>query len=168
MLQIPTSPLTSQQSPPDHLFLIEGRFTDISRYAGTTVDWIIKVAHLICDPSGSGHVFTHTTGTSSDWHTSDRTASWRQVINGDPLLSGIYEFEPASPIALSNISERNNHSLTTAGSQSSSSIFCRDITQRDAACVVTRSSNLLVASHLIPKRMGSDGTRNKVRRCTPS
>jgi hypothetical protein len=50
-----------------HLHLIEGEFADISRYAGTTVDWVSKVAHLICDPLGAGQLYTHTTGMSSNW-----------------------------------------------------------------------------------------------------
>ena len=160
----PTNPPlpTSQWSPPGHLYLIEGTFTDICRYAGTTVDWLIKIAHLICDPLGTGQVFTHTTGTASDWYASDRAASWRQVVNGDPLLPGIYEFEPASPIMLSKISERHKHSLTTPGSESSSSIFRTNITLRDTTCVVTRSTLSLVASHLIPKRMDSVGAREVV------
>jgi hypothetical protein len=28
-----------------------------------TVDWVIKIAHLLCDPLGAGQVFTHTSGT---------------------------------------------------------------------------------------------------------
>lgn len=175
LLPIPTS---TDASPPDsltpasppglvhhrHLYLIEGTFTDISRYAGTTVDWIIKVAHLICDPLRAGRVFTPTTGTSADWYASDRAASWQQVFNGDRLLPGIYEFEPAGTIMLSKISERHNHSLTTVGSESSSTTFRRKITERDAGCVVTRSPDSLVASHLVPKRMGSEGAREVVTR----
>ena len=37
---------------------------DISRCAGTTVDWIIKVAHLFRNPLGSIQVYIHTSGTS--------------------------------------------------------------------------------------------------------
>ena len=45
-----------------HMYLIEGTFSDIAQFAGTTVEWIIRVAHLLCDPLGNVHVFTHTTG----------------------------------------------------------------------------------------------------------
>ncbi|KAF8233041.1 hypothetical protein L208DRAFT_1558823 [Tricholoma matsutake] len=69
-----------------------------------------------------------------------------------------------SPIALFKITERSNHSLTTSGSESNFSTFRSHITRRDVACVVTRSIQSLVASHLIPKRMGSDGPRVVVTR----
>jgi hypothetical protein len=59
---------TLQQSPD----FIDGAFTDISRFAGTTVDWVIKVAHRILDLLGVSQVFTHT---PSDWYTSDRAPS---------------------------------------------------------------------------------------------
>ena len=112
LLPIPTTatnpPPAASQHSPGHLYLIEGRLEDIRQFSGTTVDWVIRVAHLICDPLGTGQVFTHTTGTTSDWYASDRAASWRQVFPGDPLHSGIYEFESASPILLSEISDRNN------------------------------------------------------------
>ena len=65
----------------------------------------------------------------TDWYGSDRAVSWRQVVNGDPLLPGIYEFEPTGPIELSKINERNNHSLTTAGSKFTSSTFRKLITR---------------------------------------
>ena len=32
------------------------------------VDWVIKVAHLICSPLRQGRVYTHTTGTPYDWY----------------------------------------------------------------------------------------------------
>ena len=56
LLLIPTSNATAPLNPPltGYLYLIEGTFEDIQRYAGTTVDWIIKVAHFICDPLGQG------------------------------------------------------------------------------------------------------------------
>ena len=105
VLAVPTDPTTSDLPPSvsqssGHLYLIEGSIDDIRRYAGTTVDWIIKVAHSICDPSGRGQIYTHTTGAPSDWYNKDRDADWRKVVPGDPLLSGIYVFESASPITL--------------------------------------------------------------------
>ena len=50
------------QESTGHMYLIQGTFSDISRYAGTTVDWVIKIAHLMCDPLGAGQIFTHTSG----------------------------------------------------------------------------------------------------------
>ena len=46
-------------SAPRHLYLIKGKLKDIARYAGDTMDWIIRVSNLICDPSGKGHIYTH-------------------------------------------------------------------------------------------------------------
>lgn len=71
LLPIPTSNDTANLTPVNaqlagHLYLIEGTYDDIQRYAGTTVDWVIKVAHYICDPLGEGQLYTHTMGTPSD------------------------------------------------------------------------------------------------------
>ena len=79
-------------SAPRYLYLIEGKLKDIARYAGDTIDWIIRVSNLICDPSGKGHIYTHTQGTPSYWYDKDRDTGWREVAPGDPLLAGIYEF----------------------------------------------------------------------------
>jgi hypothetical protein len=154
------------QLPSGHLYLIEGTLEEFTKFAGTTVDWILWIAHLLCDPLGIGHVFTHTTGTLLDWQTSDRNSTWRKVIHGDPLLPGIYEFESTHPIILSKISDRQSRSVTTRGSQSSASTFHTLTLQRDAACVVTRVSSpvALVASHLIPRCIGSDGVKAIVER----
>lgn len=131
------------------------------------MDWVLKVAQLICDPLRGGRLYTHTTETSSEshWYTLDRTSEWRQVVLGDPLQPGIYEFEPAGPVCLSQISERNNHSKTTAGSKPSSVKFHSGIVARDGTCVVTQTEPFIYnASHLIPKRMGTDGAQAVVER----
>ncbi|KIM41748.1 hypothetical protein M413DRAFT_27333 [Hebeloma cylindrosporum] len=162
----PTTATNQPGNPEAHLYLIEGTYEDIQRYAGTTVDWIIKVAHLICDPLGEGQVYTHTTGTSSDWYSLARTSDWRQVVQGDPLLPGIYEFESSTgPILLSKISERETHSMTSLGSKSNSAIFDQHIRLReDGRCAVLKTDLNATASHLIPKRMGTDGARDAVAR----
>jgi hypothetical protein len=143
-----------------HLYLIQGSIDDIGRYAGATVDWIIKVAHFICDPSGAGEVYTHRTGTALYWYDRDRDADWTQVNSGDALSPGIYEFVTAGPIQLSRISERQSRSVTSLGSESSSRTFRRHLEVRDGGCVVTRATTSLIASHLIPKRMGTDGAKD--------
>jgi hypothetical protein len=157
-------------SPPhyqSHLYVIKGTFDDIKLYAGETVDWLIKIANFIFDPSGLGRLYTHTTGKFSDWHTLERTHSWREVVHGDPLHAGIYEFVSNISISLSKISERRNYSVTTAGSESNANAFSRLIRLRDGnACVVTRidDPDPLVASHLIPKRLGTEGATGIVTR----
>jgi len=149
-----------------HLYLIEGTFGDISRYAGTTVDWVIKIAHLLCEPLGNGRVYTHTTGTPDIWRSSDRDPSWQEVVEGDPLHPRIYEFESTFPITLSKISDRQSRSVTTQGSasRSSANAFRRILEQRDSVCVVCRYRAPLVASHLIPRRIGTDGAKTIVER----
>ncbi|KAF5376700.1 hypothetical protein D9615_007863 [Tricholomella constricta] len=151
-----------------HLYLIKGSIDDIRRFAGATVDWIIKVAHLICDPSGAGQVYTHRTGTPLYWYDRDRDASgWVQVNLGDPLVPGIYEFvTTGGPITLSKISERQSRSETSVGSDEfSSASFHRDLELRDGkACVVNGADRALIPSHLVPKRIGTDGAKDVVTR----
>ena len=163
------------QESTGHMYLIQGTFSDISRYAGTTVDWVIKIAHLVCDPLGAGQIFTHTSGSpllfisfyyffnnrlgvSNDWYDSDRDFSWKEVVHGNPLLPNIYEFVTTHPITLSKISARRSRSVTTSGSQSqsSSAAFKRSLLRRDGFCVVIESAPS-IACHLIPRRIGSDG-----------
>ena len=155
---------TAANPPNQHLYLIAGELQEIRRYAGSTVDWVIKVAHLICAPTGVGQVYTHTTGTSEDWVGRDRGSDWREVRQGDPLLPGIYEFESSVPIFLSRLSQRQSRSRILSANQSSASTFRRNLRHRDAdKCVITGSPLTLVASHLIPKRMGTEGVKNVFR-----
>lgn len=162
ILPIPT--LTSIPPPAQplltgHIYLIESTLGDIKRYAGAMVDWVIKIAQLICDPFREGRLYTHTTETPSHWHDSDRTPEWRQVVLGDPLQPGIYEFEPVGSVCLSRISERNKHSKTTEDSRPFSTRFRNEVGECDGKCVVTQTSSPVVASHLIPKRLGTDGAQ---------
>ena len=147
-------------SGPAHLYLIKGTINEIRRYAGNTVDWVIKVAHLICSPTGAGQVYTHTAGIPEYWYGRDRGADWRQVDPGDPLLPGIYEFESNVPIHLSQLSGRQSHSKTSSGSRSDSASFSQRITERDGRkCVASDALFPLVPTHLIPKRMGTEGAK---------
>ena len=148
--------LSSEPISAGHLYVVAGTLSDISRYAGNTADWIIRVARLIFDPLGTGHVYTHTTGIPSDWLTLDKTSDWQVVAPGDPLLTKIYEFDSNHPVTPSMISERHNRSRTTIGSRSSASTFRTQINLRDGdQCVVSGVSMYPTASHLIPKRLGT-------------
>ena len=180
LLPIPSSDATANLTPfnpplTGHLYLIEGTYEDILRYAGTTVDWIIKVAHLICDPLGKGQLFTHTTGTPSDWYHLNKTPNWKRVVPGEPLRPGIYEFESTGPILLSKITERGDPSLTISksGSESSDSessdpsaiAFSNHIELRErSACAVSKMRLSFCASHLVPTRLGSDGVKEVIAR----
>lgn len=133
------------------------------------MDWVIKIAHLICNPCSAGQVYTHTTGSLSDWFLLDRDPSWWEVVQGDPLHPGIYEFDTAGPIVLSKISKCKSHSQTSLiGSDSlepNATTFLNQIRQRDGnRCVVTGAELSLVASHLIPKCLGTDGAKGIVTR----
>jgi hypothetical protein len=132
-----------------HLYLIAGTYEDIQRYAETTVDWIIKVAQLICDPLGGGDVYTYTTGTSSDWYPLHRTSTWQRVVQGDPLRPGIYEFESSTgPVLLSKVSERETRSVTTPGSKPSATTFDRHIRLREGhTCGQNTGKPYCVSSH---------------------
>jgi hypothetical protein len=163
-IRVHSSLLSIPASQARHLYLIEGRLEDIRRFSGATVDWVIKVAHFICNPGGASQVFTHTTGTTFEWYASDRDTSWRQVVQGNPLLPGIYEFVSTHPISFSKICERHNRSVTTPGSESNSTTFTTSLSHRDNGCVVTKVTTPVIASHLIPKRLGSDGVQAIVTR----
>ena len=67
-------------------------------------------------------------------------------------------------ITLSRISERRDHSLTSICSVFSAATFRRDVGLRDGACVVTQEPVALIASHLVPKRVGNDGAKEVVSR----
>ncbi|KAI9463729.1 hypothetical protein BJY52DRAFT_933290 [Lactarius psammicola] len=149
-----------------HLYLIRGTFEEITRYAGNTVDWVIKMAHLLCEPLGDGRVYTHTTGTPTIWQNSDRDSSWQEVVQSDPLYPRMYEFESTSPITLSKISDRHTRSVTNQGpvSRSNAAEFRRQLEERDNGCVVCRWSSPLVASHLIPRRVHTENAIEIVKR----
>jgi hypothetical protein len=152
---------SSQSDTTNHLYLIKGSFEDITRFAGFSVDWVIKIAHLLCDPLGVGHVFTHTTGTAAEWYHFDRTATWQEVLFGAQLQPGIYEFVPTWPIILSKISLRQGcHSIPDPGFEPTAKAFCTLVVERDAGCVVHRCLRPVKASHLIPKRLGSSAIQD--------
>ena len=156
-IRVHMADLESNQESTGHMYLIQGTFEDITRYAGTTVDWVIKVAHLLCDPLGAGQIFTHT-GVPHDWYNIDRDSSWQEVVCGNPLLPNIYEFVTSYPITLSKISARHNRSVTTSGpqTQGNSNAFKRALSERDGPCVVLGTPPS-IGSHLIPRRVGQDG-----------
>ena len=104
--------------PSAHLYLIEGTIQDIGRYTGAMVDWVIKVAHLICSPFRQGRVYTHTTGTPYDWYDQDMGTDWRLIVPGDQLRPGIYEFDADFSIVLSQLSLRRSYSIPSTGAES--------------------------------------------------
>jgi hypothetical protein len=99
------------------------------------------------------------TGTRRTEHSAG--GRWSRVIRYSP---GSMNSTPLAP-SCSPKYERRGHSLTASGSESSSETFSRHIRRRDGGkCVITGLRNSLIASHLIPKRMGSDGAKDTVTR----
>jgi hypothetical protein len=143
------------------LYLISGSLLDISRYSGLTTEWLFRIAQFICDPRGpAGELYTHNTGTVAEWYDEDRSTDWVRVVPGDPLQAKIYEFEPTGPVLLTQISQRQQRSLTSDANISTAATFRNQLLTRDEACVNTRQplQHTLVASRLIPKRTGAAGT----------
>ena len=54
--------------------------------------------------------------------------------------------------------------MTSVSSKSIATTFLRHLNLRDGVCMVTHSPDSLQATHLIPKRMGTDGAKDVVRR----
>lgn len=128
------------------------------------MDWVIKVAHLICSPLRQRRVYTHTTGTSHDWYHQDIGIDWRLVAPGDQLRPGIYEFDSDFSIVLSQLSLRRSYSIPSMGTESSEKTLHRYLEIREGGrCGVIRAGGRsLKASHLIPKRMGTEGAKQVV------
>ena len=49
--------------------------------------------------------------------------------------------------------------MTSIGSISSAATFSQDVGLRDRTCVVTQQPVTLIATHLVPKRVGSEGAK---------
>ncbi|PPQ98318.1 hypothetical protein CVT26_013637 [Gymnopilus dilepis] len=144
-----------------HLYLIEGALEDVKFYAGTTVEWIIRVAHHICSPLRPGRVFTHLTENAEYWYDQEKTDNWRQISSQDPLLPGIYEFEADFPICLSRLSQKwSESSRTSSSSKSSAETFRDQVNCRDGPCLISNNPECLVAAHLVPKRLHTDGVKS--------
>jgi hypothetical protein len=162
---LPTGLLGNDPNAVGHLYLIVGSRQDISRYSGLSADWLAKIAKFICEPrQDGGQLYTHTTGTVDQWYDQDRTANWAVVAPGNVLEERIYEFVPSGPVLLTQYSDRHQSSRTQDAHLASSSTFRTQLQSRDAGCVVTRYNLSVIASHLIPKRMGAAGASSMVSR----
>ena len=147
-------------------------------YAGTTVNWLIKIARIIFEPRGMSHLYTFTEGTVEEWVNKEMEPElWKQVESEDHLEPTIYEFRPDndSSIEMIKMSKREMKSKTTRASQSRvrSSTIRTELLQRDRVCILSRNSikESLMASHLLPKRLGDSGVQSVFQRfagCTRS
>ncbi|KAM6493646.1 hypothetical protein JOM56_010007 [Amanita muscaria] len=95
---------------------------------------------------------------------------WRQVGQGEQLRATIYEFRPDNNafLTLSKMSLRQGASRTVNISQPRPTAFRNAIRARDGTCIISQTSFSLIASHLVPKRLGDAGVTFVVRRFTGS
>jgi hypothetical protein len=179
LLPAPTVNLPNPQplAPPlgtfGNLNVITTTLSALNPFAGDTVDWLITVARLIFEPLGYSSLYTFTTGSLESWLDREMEASaWRTVNNGEQLRATIYEFRPDNdtPIALTKISLRQARSVTTNTSAPRATAFRKDLLRRDQACIISQEPlpNLLIASHLIPRRLGDAGVRSALQPFTGS
>jgi hypothetical protein len=95
---------------------------------------------------------------------------WRKVVHGEQLRATIYEFRPDNdtPITLTRKSLRHSRSVTTKTSGARATTFRNALLRRDQACIITQHTMdaLLVASHLIPRRLGDLGVQFVMQRFT--
>ena len=146
---------------------------DLHPFAGDTVDWLIRVARLIFEPLGNSSLYTFTTQSLEWWLDREmEPKTWRQVAQGELLRATIYEFRPDNDafITLSKISERQARSMTTSTSVPQATPFRETLLQRHNACVISGQTlrETLIASHLIPRRLGDDGVQSVFQRFTGS
>jgi len=101
LLLLPNLPTANQpnpqpsQPPPGttgNLNIITAELPDLQKFAGNTVDWLLRVARFLLDPRGVGVLHTFQTGSLQYWLDQEMDHSWRQVGPGDILLPTIYEY----------------------------------------------------------------------------
>jgi hypothetical protein len=154
-----------------NLNVIIAPLPDLRPFSGNTVDWLIRVARLIFEPRGTSSLYTFTTGTVESWLEREMVQEqWRMVEDGEQLRSTIYEFRPDSnaPITLTRLSLRRTRSVTTNTSADRANTFREALLQRHQRCIISpiRLPQLLIASHLIPRRLGDSGVQSVINRFT--
>jgi hypothetical protein len=140
---------------------------DLRPFSGDTVDWLIRVARLIFEPLGTGSLYTFTTGTVESWLEREMVqGQWRVVQDGEQLMSTIYEFRSDSnaPITLTRLSLRQARSVTTNTSADRGQVFRDALLRRHHQCIISSVSHpaILIASHLIPRRLGDSGVQSVI------
>ena len=86
------------------------------------------------------------------------------------MRATIYEFRPDNDasITLTRMSLRHTRSVTTNTSSPQAAMFRDALLRRGRACIITQHilESLLVASHLIPRRIGDAGVQPVLQRFT--
>ena len=101
LLLLPNLPTEDQANPlpspappcaTGNLNIIAAELPDLQKFAGNTVDWLLRVARLLLDPRGVGVLHTFQMGTVRRWLDREMDGSWRQVKAGERLVPTIYEY----------------------------------------------------------------------------
>ena len=97
---------------------------------------------------------------------------WRPVMLGEELRATIYDFRPDNGafVTLTKMSLRDARSVTTSTSTSRATEFRNALLRRDTECIISRHPYevLLIAFHLIPRRLGDAGVYSVIQRFTGS
>ena len=154
-----------------NLVVIQAELPELHKFAGRTTDWLIRIARLIFEPLGTSSLYTFTTETVEWWMEREMEPTlWRPVTHGEQLRATIYEFRPDSGafIVITKMSLRHARSVTTNISVPRATEFRHALIQRDTECIISQHppENMLVASHLIPRRLGNVGVQSVLQRFT--
>jgi hypothetical protein len=182
LLLLPNPPTADQpnpqpsQPPPGttgNLNIIAAELPHLQKFAGNTVDWLLRVARLLLDPRGVGVLHTFQTGTVRRWLDREMDGSWRQVRAGERLVPTIYEYRrlDGQAMELTRICDYHDkaksesmRSLTTRHEKE----FRKALLVRDLQCIVSQLSPLrmLSAARLIPRCLGDNGVQYIFQRFT--
>jgi hypothetical protein len=128
--------------------LLSGPAAAFDRIAGAEQsDWLLSVAHDVCDPVHSrGVLYVETTSNQ-----------WRHITTSEALTASryLYELPPNILIGLSKISLRNNKSRTNTTGDAGT--MRNRVLERDKeTCWITAATDgsININSHICPKRMG--------------
>ena len=87
-------------------------------------------------------------------------------MQGEQLRATIYEFRPDNntSITLTRQSLRHTRSVTTNTSAPQATAFSGTLLRRDQSCIITQYARqrVLIASHLIPRRLGGLGIQSVI------
>ncbi|KIY68312.1 hypothetical protein CYLTODRAFT_351569 [Cylindrobasidium torrendii FP15055 ss-10] len=141
--------LPAAAGPVQYIPLLQGEAVDIDRFAGAEQsDWILSIAHDICDPLLSRGVLCVQAPNNV----------WRHIRSPEPLTDTtyLYELPSTAVVGLCKISLRDNRSRTDTTGDAAD--MRTAVLQRDAStCWITRASDPtgpFLNSHICPKRMG--------------
>ena len=160
-------PLPPPPGTAGNLIVINASLSDLRPFAGDTVDWLIKVAKLIFEPLGTSSLYTFTTESPEWWLEREMEPStWRIVAQGEQLRATIYEFRPDNDalVMLTQKSERHMRSVTTNTSSDRAASFRDALLRRDRLCIISQQDRSMIASHLIPRRLGDNGVQAIIQR----